>query len=145
MDEAIVTAIATALATRATDAAAGAGRSAWAALVRLVRAKLGSASAVAGQAAPDPGAPDQTAPDPTAPDHAAPDHAAGPATIAALAQAMLQAASTDPHFAVQLQILWDKASMELAANDDATINQISGTVFGNVIQARDVTIRGDLW
>lgn len=127
MDDAITTAIASALATKVTDAAASAGRSAWDALVRLVRAKLGSGANTA----------------------AVLEHACGrgdePAAIAALAEGLAEASIRDPRFAAQLQALWDKAKVELAARDDGTVNQISGTVFGNVIQARDVTIRGDPW
>jgi hypothetical protein len=127
VDEAITTAIASALATKVTDAAASAGRSAWDALVRLVRAKLGSASDTAAvlERACGPGE--------------------EPAAIAALAESLARASIKDPYFAAQLQALWGKARVELKAGDGGTVNQISGTVFGNVIQARDVTVRGSPW
>lgn len=127
MDAAITTTIASALATKATDAATSAGRSAWVALVRLVRAKLapaGNTPAVLRSAL---------------------DHPDDPASITALAEALTQAAADDPHFAAQLHTLWDRARTELAVADDGIINQISGTVHGNVIQARDVTMRGGIW
>ena len=73
MDEVIATAIAGALATRAADAAASAGRSAWAALVHLVRSKVGSAG------------------EPSAALQSALDRPVDPATIKALAEALTQA------------------------------------------------------
>jgi hypothetical protein len=127
MDSAITTTIASTLAARAADAAASVGRSAWAALVRLVRAKLsptGNVPAVLQSAL---------------------DHPDDPALIEALAEALAQASTGDPQFAAQLHILWDRARTELAVSDDGVINQISGTVHGNVIQARDVTIRDGFW
>lgn len=127
MDAAITTAIASALATKATDAATSAGRSAWIALVRLVRSKLPSAGNTPAVL------------------QSAVNHPDDPASIEALAQALAQASIDDPHFAAQLQVLWDTARTELAASDDGIINQISGTVHGNVIQARDVTMRGSGW
>jgi hypothetical protein len=127
MDAAITTAIASALATKATDAATSAGHSAWAALVRLVRSKLPSAGNT-----------------PTVLQSAV-NHPDDPASIGALAEALAQASADDPHFATQLRALWDTARTELATGDDGIINQISGTVHGNVIQARDVTMRANVW
>jgi sialic acid synthase SpsE len=56
----------------------------------------------------------------------------------ALAAALQQAADADPAFAAQLHALWPQAQSELHAEGNATINKISGTVSGHVLQARDI-------
>lgn len=103
------------------------GHSAWAALVRLVRSKLPSAGNTPAVL------------------QSALNHPDDPASIEALARALTQASIDDPNFAAQIYALWNRARTELAASDDGIINQISGTVHGNVIQARDVTIRDIAW
>jgi hypothetical protein len=60
-----------------------------------------------------------------------------------LRDALEQAATADPEFGEQLRALWRQASTELNASHGGVINQVSGTVSGNVVQAGNLTF-GDV-
>jgi hypothetical protein len=67
-----------------------------------------------------------------------------PSTIAELAKLLEHFMAEDAAFALQVRTLWSQASMELSASGDGVINTATGTVSGNLVQARDVHIEGDL-
>ncbi|MET7425380.1 hypothetical protein [Dactylosporangium sp. NPDC005555] len=120
MDHEILTAIAVALATRAAEGLAGGGGAAFEALAQLVRrAFRGRASAQAAltQAEADP---------------------ADEARIGTLQQALAEAVAEDPAFETDLQAVWRDLSPHLTADYGGVANNVSGTVEGNVVQARDV-------
>lgn len=60
--------------------------------------------------------------------------------VAALAQHLAEAEAADPEFSAQLRAAW--AATTSAADHDGVVNQVSGTVAGHVVQARD--IHGDI-
>ncbi|WP_432825702.1 hypothetical protein [Dactylosporangium sp. CA-092794] len=120
IDQQVLTAIAVTLATKAAEGLAAGGRAAFQALARLVRSRfegLASAQAALGDAEADP---------------------AGASRIEALREALAQAIADDPTFEAELRNLWQDLSPHINASDGAVINSISGTVDGNVVQARDV-------
>jgi hypothetical protein len=120
MDQEIVTAIAVALATKAAAGLTEGGRTALEALARLVqRAFQGRASAQAALAGAEADPADET-------------------RIEELQRALTQATAEDPAFETDLRGLWGELAPHLTASDGAVANNVSGTVEGNVVQARDV-------
>jgi flavin-binding protein dodecin len=71
---------------------------------------------------------------------AAQQHPDDQTRISNLEQALERQAKRDPAFAEQLRSLWEQADTELHIDIEhgGTVNQISGTVNGQVIQARDI-------
>lgn len=61
---------------------------------------------------------------------AAPDSPA----VRTLSEHLAEATHTDPDFAAALTATW----AQLSASHDGVINQVSGTIRGNVVQARDI-------
>jgi hypothetical protein len=51
-----------------------------------------------------------------------------------LSEHLAEAATTDPAFAATLQATW----AQLSASTGGVVNQVSGTVHGNLVQARDI-------
>ncbi len=66
--------------------------------------------------------------------HAAPDSP----QIHALAHELERAESSDPEFAADLRAVWGQVSVRQHAGNGGVANQISGTVNGKVLQARDI-------
>ncbi|OLF09046.1 hypothetical protein BLA60_20900 [Actinophytocola xinjiangensis] len=66
----------------------------------------------------------------TAAEGAAPDSA----EVAALADQLAAAERADPEFATELRGIWG----QVGATDGGVVNQITGTVSGKVVQARDI-------
>jgi hypothetical protein len=60
--------------------------------------------------------------------------------VIALAEELATAEAYDPHFSEQLRAQW--AAVQGQASHDGVVNTISGTVTGNIVQARDIT--GDI-
>ena len=119
-DEDILTAVALTLATRAVEGLAEGGKAAFAALARLVRRRFqghASAQAILTEAEADP---------------------ADEARIQALQEELAQTTADDPAFDHELRRLWHDLGPYLATNADGVVNSLSGSVGGNVVQARDV-------
>jgi tetratricopeptide (TPR) repeat protein len=55
-----------------------------------------------------------------------------------LGQILQRAAQADGEFAAQLQTAWEQTTVDQRADQGGVTNQITGGVFGNVAQARDV-------
>jgi multidrug resistance efflux pump len=126
MPDPILVAIAAALAGKAAVAAASGGASALRSMLDLVKRKF-STDPEAAKALDDA----QAQPE-------------DDGKIDALGAALDRAARDDPEFAQQLRSLWgqaqgDQAQVELIAHHDGVVNQVSGTVGGHVVQARDIT------
>ena len=122
MADPIMMSIATTLASKATDAAVDAGKSAWAALLRLVRARFstdGAASAAldCAQAAPD-----------------------DPGRVQELVLALERIVAVDAAFGARLHELWARSRPDLRAGDGGVVNSNTGTVAGHLIQARDLRV-----
>lgn len=124
MVDPVLTAVASALAGKAAQAFASGGRNALAALYQLVRDRFSTrrkATRVLERAVDDP----------------------AEGNLRALAEELQQLAAYDPEFAAQMQELWGQASVEQQhAESGGVINEISGTVGGHTLQARD--IHGDV-
>ncbi len=126
MPDPVLVAIAGALAGKAAGAAVSGGRSALRALIELVRRKFATEKDVLDAIE----------------SRERPETAAGTGSEPAaevLGAALERAAADDPEFADQLRRLWDQAKTELHADHGGVVNEVSGTVSGHVVQARDVT------
>lgn len=121
MSDPVLVTLATALAENAATAVVSGSATALRALFDLVKSKF------AGKAGAEQAL--QTAQ----------DQPQRPENIERLAAMLAKAAEEDPHFGNRLLSLWDQASNELKADRGGVINQVSGTVGGNVVQARDIT------
>jgi hypothetical protein len=120
MPDDIMMAVATALAGKVATALASGGGTALASLMRLVRKRFSGEPAA--QAALE----------------SAQEQPEDQSRTETLRDALEQAATADPQFAEQLRGLWREASAELNASHGGVINQVSATVSGHVIQARDI-------
>lgn len=119
MPDPVLVAIATALAGKAAASLASGGASALRSLVELVKVKFTgqpNAERALQAAQSDP----------------------GEANIDRLGAALAGAAEEDPRFDQQLRSLWDKATTELHADRGGVINDVSGTVRGHAVLARDI-------
>lgn len=116
----LLEAAATALATKAVDALADGGRSAWQALVQLVRTRFAA--------------------DPTAKEalDSARAEPQDEEKVEWLAYELGRAERQDPQFGHQLRRLWDQVGNEVLIESGDVVNKISGTVKGHVVQARDI-------
>ena len=121
MPDPVLVAIAAALAGKAAGSAASGGASALRSLLELVRKKFASRPE-AEQAL-----------------QAAQSVQERAENVDRLGAALAQAVEEDPRFGERLFSLWDRASTELSADRGGVINEVSGTVSGHVVQARDVT------
>lgn len=126
MADAVMMAVAAALAGKAAEAVFEGGRSAWAALVRLVRDRFGQDNAAAAAL------------------EAARQQPADPQRVRELAAALERVAAVDRSFAAGMRALWPQASAELSAQEGGTVNVSGGSVGGHLIQARDLHIDGGL-
>jgi hypothetical protein len=125
MADEIMTAVASALAGKAADAAVGSVQGAWGKLIRLIRGRLDRDGSAAVLTQAQAGPPDQ-------------------AKIAQLCQVLERAAAADPGFAEEVRVLWPQAQAELLAEARGSLNVNSGTVGGHLLQARDIHVEGDL-
>jgi hypothetical protein len=66
------------------------------------------------------------------------DGAPGSAHVHALADVLAHAESSDPEFAADLRAVWGQVSVQQQAGNACVANQISGTVSGKILQARDI-------
>jgi hypothetical protein len=126
MVDEIMVAVAAALAGKAAEAAAEGARTAWGALVRLVRRRFADDQAAAAALGAAQAAP-----------------ADKPATLD-LARALERIAAEDGGFGTELRALWQRASAELSADAGGVVNISTGTVGGHLVQARDLHIEGGL-
>lgn len=58
--------------------------------------------------------------------------------VHALSEELARAESSDPQFAVDLRVIWRQALTRQRADNGGVVNGITGTVSGNVLQARDI-------
>jgi hypothetical protein len=58
--------------------------------------------------------------------------------VTALAKQLERLAAEDPNFAERLRDLWPQASAQLNAQTGGVVNEVSGSVSGHVVQARDI-------
>ena len=123
-DEPILAAMALTLATKAAEGIAELGRSAFTALAQLVRRRFDGhpAATVALIEA-------ETSPD-------------DKERIRSLQTQLERAVAADPEFGAQLALLWSELVPHLNATSDGVVNYVTGSVEGNVVQARD--IRGNI-
>lgn len=56
------------------------------------------------------------------------------AEVLALSEHLAEAADADPEFAAALRATW----AQISASSGGVVNQVSGTVQGNLVQARDI-------
>jgi hypothetical protein len=118
--EEILAAVALTLATKSSEALAEGGRAVFAALARLVKRRFqgdDAAQTALVEAEADP---------------------ADDARLQSLRGELEQAAAEDPAFDRELRRLWQDLTPYLQAGSDGVVNNLSGSVSGNVVQARDV-------
>ena len=58
--------------------------------------------------------------------------------VRVLSEELDRAERADPEFAADLRAVWGQVSAQQRADGDGVTNQVSGTVSGNVLQARDI-------
>lgn len=58
--------------------------------------------------------------------------------VYALSEELARAERADPAFAAELRTVWGQVSVQQRAGSGSVANQISGTVTGKVLQARDI-------
>jgi hypothetical protein len=119
-DEDIWTAVALTLATKAVEGLAEGGKAAFAALARLIKRRFqGHAPAQAALAEAESDPADDT-------------------RIQSLREELARVAAEDPAFGDELRGLWRDLSPHLEADTGGVVNNLSGSVGGNVVQARDI-------
>jgi hypothetical protein len=126
MADPLMLSVASAVAGKAAETATEAGKTALAALVRLVRGRLAGHETAAGALDGARSAPED------------------PAAIGRLALALQQVATADHEFAAQIRALCQEVHAELSVREDRVVNNSTGTVAGHLIQARDLHIQGSL-
>lgn len=120
MADPVMIAIAATLAGKATQGLLTGARSAWGVLLNLIKDHAGDDPIVDAALT------------------AAQNHPEDQSRIDLLGEVLERHAQRDPAFDDQLRSLWEQAQPELHAEHGGTINDISGTVSGHVVQARDV-------
>jgi hypothetical protein len=126
MPDQFLSTVAAAVAGKAAELAVQGGREGCAALVRLIRDRLGrdkDAAAALAEA-----------------DQSPQDNAA----VAGLTSALERLTLQDAVFAARLRELWPRAEAELSASHGAVANSATGSVGGHLMQARDVRVEGGL-
>ena len=113
MADELLIAVAAAVAKGAIDGLAEGGRAAFGALMRLVGRKLDTRS---------PAQPELS----------------DEARVAALRVALAEEFARDPAFAAEVRRLWTDVEAHRVVGDGNVTNEISGSVGGNAVQARDV-------
>jgi hypothetical protein len=126
MADPLMLSVASAVAGKAAETAAEAGKTALVALVRLVRGRLAGNETGAGALDRARSAPED------------------PAAVARLALALQQLAAADDEFAAQIRALWPEVHAELSGRAGRVVNSNTGTVAGHLIQARDLHVQGSL-
>jgi hypothetical protein len=126
MTDPVMLTVASTVAGKAADAAVDGARTAVAALLRLIRARLGKNDADAAVLDAALSKPDDQA------------------AVAQLAAVLDRVSGADPDFGSHLRVLWPQAQAELAAHDGGVVNTSTGTVGGHLIQARDLNVQGNL-
>lgn len=121
MIDPIMIAVATAIAAKAAEGLSEAGRAAFSRLVQRVRSRL------------------DTEPDGAQTLDSAERDPGDARLVERLAATLSAAAERDPAFGAEVARLWSEARAGAVATHDGVVNQQSGTVGGNVIQARDVS------
>jgi hypothetical protein len=122
----VMLSVATAVAGKAAEAAADGGKTALAALVRLIRGRL------TGNKAAD------------AAFNAALSRPDDPAALEEFARMLERVTAGDAGFAAQVRALWPQVQAELSAHDGGVVNTSTGTVSGHLIQTRDIHVQGSL-
>jgi len=125
MADPVMSSVAAAVAGKAAEAALHGGKAACTALVKLVRDRC-RRDKKAGQAL------DAAV--------ATRDEAA----IAALALALERLAAADAGFGNRVRELWPRVVTELSADEGGVVNSVTGSVGGNLLQARDLRVEGGL-
>ena len=123
-DQELLTTIAVTLATKTAEGVAAGGRAAFEALARLVRRRFAgrpSARVALADSEALTGA-----------------DSLREIRIEILREALAQAVADDPAFEAELREPWQALSTHLNASEGGVINSVSGTVEGNVVQARDI-------
>jgi hypothetical protein len=126
MSDPVISSIAAAVAGKAAEAALEGGKSAWAALVRLIRERSGRDKDVMTALEAARRAPEDTG------------------AVAGLALMLERLAGDDADFGARIRELWPRAAAELSVREDGVVNSATGTVGGHLIQARDVRVEGGL-
>ncbi|GLH99884.1 hypothetical protein Pa4123_51600 [Phytohabitans aurantiacus] len=121
MDDAVLGAIAAAVASRTVEGVTDAGRAAFSSLMQLVRRKVDAAPS--GQAVLDAALADP----------------ADRARVDALRAQLAKSVAGSPVFAGELARLWQLAQPANQATDGGVVNHAGGTVNGPVVQARDIS------
>jgi len=122
MIDPIMITIATALATKAAEGLSEAGRAAFRRLARRVRSRL------------------DAEPDGALTLASAERHPDDERVVELLAATLSATARRDPAFGAEMARLWSEVQDgAVVATHDGVVNQQSGTVGGNVVQARDVS------
>jgi hypothetical protein len=126
MPDQVILSIAAVVAGKAAEAALQVGKSACAALVRLVRERFSR---------------DKEA---TAALEAACGNPEDAAAISGLALVLERLVQTDAEFGAGIGALWPRAAAELSASEGGVVNSATGSVGGHLMQARDVQVEGGL-
>ena len=126
MPDQVISSIAAVVAGKAAEAALQAGKSACAALVRLVRERFSR---------------DKEA---TAALEAARGNPEDAVAISGLALVLERLVRTDADFGARIRELWPRAAAELSASEGGVVNSATGSVGGHLMQARDVQVEGGL-
>jgi len=124
-EQELLTTVAVTLATKTAEGLAAGGRAAFEALMRLVRRRFQDPESVSSESV-------QAALAEAGTD--SPENE----RIAVLRQALARAIADDSGFEAELRDRWSALSPHLNASAGDVINSVSGTVLGNVVQARDV-------
>ena len=77
-------------------------------------------------------------PEQTAALAAAQGAAPGSPEVLALSAELAAAEATDPRFARELREAWGQVSIDQHVDNGGVVNQVTGTVTGKVVQARDI-------
>jgi hypothetical protein len=121
MPDPMLVAVAAAVAGKVTESLAPGMRSALGDLIKLVRKRFARDDAAQAALAAAEKAP------------------ADDDRVAALAAELERLASAEPKFAEQLRAAWSRIDTTLQAHHGGTINEVSGTVSGHLVQARDIS------
>lgn len=65
-------------------------------------------------------------------------------SVAALALVLERLTAADADFAGHIRSLWPQVVMELSADEGGVVNSVTGSVGGNLLQARDLKVEGGL-
>jgi hypothetical protein len=126
MSDPVISSIAAVVAGKAAEAAVQGGKSACAALVRLVRERFGRDKEATTALETARSNPENTA------------------AVAGLALVLERLVLADAEFGAQIRELLPQAEAELSASEGGVVNSATGSVGGHLMQARDVQVEGGL-